>query len=102
MSTNTDVVIDEKIKVKAKEPSTYKVIFLNDDYTPMDFVVQLMIDVFKHSDQTAQQITIQIHEKGSGVVGEYYYEVAEQKSIEAMTICKQHGFPLQIKIEENK
>lgn len=102
MSVDTEVVIDEKIKIEVKEPNTYKVIFLNDDYTPMDFVVSLMIDIFKHSEKTAHEITMKIHEEGSGVVGEYHYEVAEQKALEAANLCKQHGFPLQIKIEENK
>lgn len=102
MGVDTDIIIDEKIKIEVKEPNTYKVIFLNDDYTPMDFVVSLMVEIFKHSEQTAHQITMKIHEEGSGVVGQYYYEVAEQKALEAASIVKQHGFPLQIRIEENK
>ena len=99
---SADIQLDEKIKVEIKEPSTFKVIFLNDDYTPMDFVVSLMVEVFKHSEQTAHAITMQIHEEGSGVVGEYSFEVAEQKALEATQLCKQHGFPLRIKLEENK
>ena len=99
---SADIQLDEKIKVEIKEPSTFKVIFLNDDYTPMDFVVSLMVEVFKHSEQTAHAITMQIHEEGSGVVGEYSFEVAEQKALEATKLCKQHGFPLRIKLEENK
>jgi len=99
---SADIQLDEKIKVEIKEPSTFKVIFLNDDYTPMDFVVSLMVEVFKHSEKTAHAITMQIHEEGSGVVGEYSFEVAEQKALEATQLCKQHGFPLRIKLEENK
>jgi len=101
MMSKTDVVIDEKIKIKIKEPNTYKVIFLNDDFTPMDFVVGLLVEIFKHSETTAHNITMKIHEEGSGVVGEYFYEVAEQKALEATSLCKHHGFPLQIKLEEN-
>ena len=99
---SADIQLDEKIKVEIKEPSTFKVIFLNDDYTPMDFVVSLMVEVFKHSEKTAHAITMQIHEEGSGVVGEYSFEVAEQRALEATQLCKQHGFPLRIKLEENK
>ena len=55
---SADIQLDEKIKVEIKEPSTFKVIFLNDDYTPMDFVVSLMVEVFKHSEKTAHAITI--------------------------------------------
>ena len=97
----TEVVIDEKIKVEIKEPSMYKVIFLNDDHTPMDFVVALLVEVFRHSEQTAVEITSKIHEEGSGVVGEYTYEVAEQKALEATGVCKENNFPLRIKLEES-
>ena len=99
---STEIQLDEKIKVEIKEPNTYNVIFLNDDYTPMDFVVELLTLIFKHSEETAHAITITIHEEGSGVVGEYNFEVAEQKTVEASRLCKQHGFPLRIKLEENK
>ena len=97
----TEVVIDEKIKVEIKEPSMYKVIFLNDDATPMDFVIALLVEVFRHSEETAVGITNKIHEEGSGVVGEYTYEVAEQKALEATSVCKENNFPLRIRIEES-
>jgi ATP-dependent Clp protease adaptor protein ClpS len=97
----TEVVIDEKIKVEIKEPSMYKVIFLNDDATPMDFVIALLVEVFRHSEQTAVEITNKIHEEGSGVVGEYTYEVAEQKALEATSVCKENNFPLRIRLEES-
>ncbi len=102
MTTQLDVQLDEKIKKKIKEPSLYKVIFLNDDYTPIDFVVSLLIELFKHSEQTAQTITTRIHEEGSGVVGTYSYEIAEQKSLEATSLSKSNGFPLRVKIEEDQ
>ena len=100
MSTAVDIKIDEKIKVEVKEPSLYKVIFLNDDKTPMEFVVSLLIELFKHSENTAQTLTMKIHEEGSGVVGVYSYEIAEQKSLEATSLCRDNGFPLRIKVEE--
>ncbi len=100
MSTATDVQIDEKIKVKIKEPSLYKIIFLNDDHTPMEFVVSLLVELFKHSESTAQILTMKIHEEGSGVVGVYSYEIAEQKAIEATSLCRDNGFPLRIRVEE--
>jgi ATP-dependent Clp protease adaptor protein ClpS len=100
MSTAVDIKIDEKIKVEVKEPSLYKVIFLNDDKTPMEFVVSLLIELFKHSENTAQTLTMKIHEEGSGVVGVYSYEIAEQKSLEATSLCRDNGFPLRIRVEE--
>lgn len=98
---STDVKTEEKIKIKLKEPSLYKVIFLNDDKTPMDFVVSILVELFKHSEATAIALTMKIHEEGSGVVGIYSYEVAEQKSLEATGLCRDNGFPLRIKVEEN-
>lgn len=99
MSTETKTV--EKTKIKIKEPSLYKVIFLNDNKTPMDFVVSLLVELFKHSETTAVALTMKIHEEGSGVVGVYSYEVAEQKSTEATSLCRDNGFPLRIRIEES-
>lgn len=101
MSVNLDIKIDEKIKINHKEPGQYKVIFLNDDKTPIDFVVSLLIELFKHTQETAVALTMKIHEEGSGVVGIYTYEIAEQKAVEATNLCRDNGFPLKIKVEEN-
>jgi len=101
MSVNLDIKIDEKIKINYKEPGQYKVIFLNDDKTPIDFVVSLLIELFKHTQETAVALTMKIHEEGSGVVGIYTYEIAEQKAVEATNLCRDNGFPLKIKVEEN-
>lgn len=101
MSTDTDIIIDEKIKIDIREPGLYKVVFLNDDKTPMEFVVSLLIELFKHTERTATDITLQIHEQGSGVVGVYSYEIAEQKALEATSLSRENGFPLRVKIEED-
>jgi len=95
-----DVQIDEKIKQKITEPLKYKVIFDNDDQTPMDFVVDLLIQIFKHSQESAKKLTMKIHEEGSAVVGVYTFEIAEQKGVEATNLSRSHGFPLQIKLEK--
>jgi ATP-dependent Clp protease adaptor protein ClpS len=100
MSVDVDVKIDEKIKVKNKEPSKYKVVILNDDKTPMEFVVSILIKIFKHTEESAVQITMKIHEEGSGVVGVYSYEIAEQKAVETTTISRDNGFPLRVRVEE--
>ena len=102
MSTDTDTKIDEKIKQKVKVPSKYKVIFLNDDKTPMEWVIRLLTDLFKHSITSATQITMTIHNEGSGVVGTYSHEVAEQKMEESMSASQKYGFPLQVTIEEDE
>lgn len=99
MST-ADVKIDEKIQKKVSEPDQYKVIFLNDNATPMEFVVELLTTIFKHSQQSAEDITMKVHNEGSGIAGIYNYEIAEQKGTEATNLSRSHGFPLQIKIEK--
>jgi ATP-dependent Clp protease adaptor protein ClpS len=100
MSIDTDVVIDEKIKQVLKEPSKYNVIMLNDDVTPIEWVIGLLKEVFKHTSESAQALTLKIHNDGSAVVGTYKYEIAEQKSIEAVNVSRNNGFPLQLKVEE--
>jgi len=95
-----DVKIDEKIKIRITEPDRYSVVFLNDDLTPMDFVIDVLVNVFKHTHDTAKNLTMQIHEDGSAVVGVYTFEIAEQKGVEATTLSRASGFPLQIKVEK--
>ena len=101
MSTDVDVVIDEKIKLSIQEPNDYNVIMLNDDATPIEWVIELLKGVFKHSDSAAEALTMKIHNENSAVVGTYKYEIAEQKSVEAMTLSRNNGFPLQLKLEED-
>lgn len=99
MST-TDVKLDEKIKQKIEEPQRWKVILLNDDHTPMEFVISVLTEIFKHSQETAKDITLQIHTEGSGIGGIYSFEIAEVKAVEATNLARSNGFPLQIKMEE--
>lgn len=100
MSTDTDVIIDEKIKKTVKEPSRYNVVALNDDSTPMEWVISILKEIFRHSSADAEALTMKIHTEGAAVVGTYKYEIAEQKSIEAINASRNHGFPLQLKVEE--
>ena len=102
MSTDIDIVIDEKIKREFKEPSKYNVIMLNDEATPIDWVLGVLKEIFKHSDANAEALTMKIHNEDSAVVGTYKYEIAEQKSIETVTASRNHGFPLQLKVEESE
>jgi ATP-dependent Clp protease adaptor protein ClpS len=97
--TDLEVKIDEKVKTVITEPKRYKVIFLNDDKTPIEFVIDLLKTVFRHTDETAKDITLKVHNEGSAVVGVYSFEIAEQKGVEATNLARQAGFPLQIKID---
>lgn len=96
----TDVKIDEKIKQKVTEPKRWKVILLNDDSTPMDFVVGLLTEIFKHTEAGARDIMLTVHETGSGIAGTYSFEIAEAKAVESTQLARTNGFPLQIKLEE--
>ena len=66
----------------------------------MDFVIGILTEIFKHSQETAKGITMQIHTEGSGVAGVYSFEIAEVKAVEATNLARGNGFPLQIKMEE--
>ena len=100
MTTDIDVNIDEKIKRIVKEPSKYNVIMLNDEATPMEWVIGILKEIFRHGDADAEVLTMKIHTEGSAVVGTYKYEIAEQKSVEAVNASRNHGFPLGLKVEE--
>ena len=86
MSTQADIKLDEKIVKQPLMPRKYKVVMLNDDSTPMEWVVSLLTEIFKHSVSSAEKIMLTIHGEGSAVVGIYTFEIAEQKSVEAMTL----------------
>ena len=98
-TVDTEIKIDEKIKIDITAPKRYKVLFLNDNKTPIEFVIELLMTVFKHSRESAEKITLTVHHEGSAVVGVYTYEIAEQKGVEATHVARQAGFPLQIKVD---
>jgi ATP-dependent Clp protease adaptor protein ClpS len=97
---STEVEISEKIKITVSEPKRWKVILLNDDTTPMDFVVGILVDVFRHTTESAHEVMLQVHETGSGIAGIYSFEIAEAKAVEATNQARQNSFPLQLKLEE--
>ena len=99
MST-TDIQLDEKIKVTISEPKRWKVILLNDDSTPMEFVIAILVEIFRHTPDSAKDIMLQVHEQGSGVAGTYSFEIAEAKAVEATNHARTNGHPLQLKLEE--
>ena len=90
-----------KIKVdhSIKEPPMFKVIYLNDNQTTMEFVIESLIEYFNYNQETAFDITQDIHESGSAVVAVLPYELAEQKGIEVTLSARAHSYPLQIKLE---
>ena len=96
----TDIQLDEKIKVVVSEPKRWTVILLNDDSTPMDFVISMLMEVFKHTSDTAKEVMLEVHQTGSGIAGIYSFEIAEAKAVETTNQARTNGHPLQIKLEE--
>ena len=89
-----------KTRPKTKKPSLYKVLLLNDDYTPMEFVVHVLERYFNKGREEATRIMLHVHHKGVGVCGVYTYEVAETKVTQVMDFSRQHGHPLQCTLEK--
>lgn len=96
--TNTGVVV--KARPKTKKPAMYKVIMLNDDYTPMEFVVHVLERFFSKNREEATTIMLHVHQRGVGVCGVYTYEVAETKVTQVMDFARQHQHPLQCTLEK--
>ena len=84
---------------KLKRPQKYTVVFLNDDFTPMEFVVQILKEIFGQGDEAAYSIMLAIHNQGRGKVGLYTFEVAETKVSTTMDLARRHGHPLRCDIE---
>jgi ATP-dependent Clp protease adaptor protein ClpS len=96
---NTGVVV--KTRPKTKKPSMYKVLMLNDDYTPMEFVVHVLERFFNKSREDATRIMLHVHRRGVGLCGVYTYEVAETKVTQVMDFARQHQHPLQCTLEKD-
>ncbi len=96
--TSTGIVV--KAKPKTKKPSMYKVLLLNDDYTPMEFVVHILERFFGKSNEEATRIMLHVHRRGVGVCGVYTYEVAETKVKQVMDFSQRHQHPLQCTLEK--
>ena len=89
----------ERDEVKAKHPSMWNIVFYNDDFTPMDFVVFVLTRVFHRSTEDALALTLIVHTKGKGIAGTYTYEVAEQKQCEVLLMAKIEEHPLRVEVE---
>ena len=100
MPIDTPVIEKEsKTTNKLKEPTKFKVVVCNDDVTPVEFVISMLVVVFRHTEKSALELTLKIHNSGSAIAGVYTYEVAEQKGIDATNLARTHGWPLIIKVE---
>lgn len=96
--SGTDIVT--KTRPKTKKPSLYKVLLLNDDYTPMEFVVYILEHFFSKSQEDATRIMLHVHQKGVGMCGVYTFEVAETKVTQVVNFSRQNEHPLQCTMEK--
>lgn len=87
-------------RIKTKKPSLYRVLLLNDDYTPMEFVVFILERFFNRSREQATRIMLHVHQKGVGLCGVYTYEVAETKVAQVLDLARRHEHPLQCVMEK--
>ena len=97
---NANVQASTSTQTTISEPSLYHVYLLNDDYTPMDFVTEILKTIFRKSSEDAEAVMLKIHEEGKGVAGTYAHEIAEQKAIETTAQARSQGHPLNCTIEK--
>ena len=95
-----DTGVAVKTRTRTKKPSMYKVLMLNDDYTPMEFVVYVLQRYFTMPHERATQIMLHVHQRGVGVCGVYSFEVAESKAQKTMKYARQNEHPLQLQLEK--
>ena len=91
----------EEARPKLKEPPLYRVVLINDDYTPMEFVVDILESIFGMERTRATQVMLEVHTKGKGICGVYNFEIAETKVAQVMSIAQQHQHPLLCEMEES-
>lgn len=98
--------VEEKTIVRNRidysEIKKWNVIFHNDNITTMDFVVSVLVELFNHTEETAEEITLKIHTEGKCVVGKYIYEIAQQKASDTLEIAGMYNFPLNVTIEKSE
>ncbi len=97
--SNTSVAT--KTRPKTKKPSMYKVLILNDDYTPMEFVVMMLESVFHKSKEDATRVMLHVHQRGVGICGVYSYDVAETKVAQVLELARRNEHPLQATMERD-
>lgn len=96
----TNIITKQKNEVKIKKPKHYKVIMYNDDYTTMEFVINVLVAIFNKKIIEAEKIMLDVHEKGKGVAGIYSHDIALTKVASAMSMAKEKGFPFKLTVEE--
>ena len=90
----------EKTRINIREPKHYRVVMHNDDFTPMDFVVDILIDIFHKGVPEAERLMLMVHESGRAAVGSYPYDIAVTKVQTALARAREQGYPFRMTVEE--
>ena len=98
MSNEIEIELNDELDLQ--EPNKYKVLLLNDDFSTMDFVIDVLVKVFRKSEDEASVIMLNIHNKGREICGTYSYEIASTKVAQVKTLARENGFPLKAVMEE--
>ena len=103
-NVNEDNNVDGNIKLatnpKTKIPALYRVLMMNDDYTPMEFVIEVLENFFQKNREEATQIMLHVHQRGVGICGVYAYDLAETKAMQVMNYARKYEHPLQVQLEK--
>ena len=102
MSTQTRTIRSKHTQFKLKEPPMYNVIMHNDDVTTMDFVVYVLVKIFRKSEEDAETLMLKVHNEGSAIVGTYSQDIAQSKANYTMNLAKANNYPLKLTIEETR
>jgi ATP-dependent Clp protease adaptor protein ClpS len=97
---SNEIEIELNDELDLQEPNKYKVFLLNDDFSTMDFVIDILVKVFRKSEDEASVIMLNIHNKGREICGTYSYEIASTKVAQVKTLARENGFPLKAVMEE--
>jgi ATP-dependent Clp protease adaptor protein ClpS len=97
----SEQVVTHKQILDIEPPKDFKVIYLNDNQTTFEFVEESLINIFTYEKPEAQEKTIEINDKGSGIVAVLPFEIAEQKGVEVLLAARNQGYPLEVKLEQN-
>ena len=100
MTADVELINQTEDKVSLDPPGKWKVVFFNDDSTPMNYVIEILIGFYGHTADTAQEIMLTIHNSGRGVAGVFPYEIAEQKASDTIADSRNHGYSLAVEIEK--
>ena len=100
MTADVELLSQVRNKIALDPPGKWKVVFLNDDSTPMEYVIQILMDFFGHTVDAAKEIMLTIHNSGRGVAGVFPYEISEQKASDTIADSRNHGYSLAVEIEK--